>query len=362
MSGVTDRTPALIEIDDIAFGGKGVGRLTDGKACFVPDVIVGERVAVELTKNTTRFAEAKLVRVAEVSARRVKPPCPYFGACGGCAYQHMPYEMQLTVKRDQVAQVLRRLGGFGEVTVDDTVACPLPFGYRNRITVHCRGNRIGFHHRDGRGLVDITRCLLASEPVNALLADLRAQRAVREGARTLREHTDRFGFHQTNDAVAALLADAVTAECTAGGPLLIDAYCGSGFFAKRLVGIFERVVGIEWNVRSVELARKNAAANETYLEGDVAERLAVALEMDGRSDATVILDPPSQGADDRVLAWLLDRPVARLLYVSCNPATLARDLKRLAGCYRLEHVRPFDMFPQTAEVEVLAVLTRSENL
>ncbi len=357
MAGVIERSPVSLEITDIAFGGKGVGRLPEGKACFVPGVIAGERVAVEIIKDTTRFAEAGLLRILEASPHRVAAPCPYFGTCGGCAYQHMPYPMQLEVKRGQIAQVLRRLGGFDDPAVGDVVPCPKPFGYRNRITVHCRGDRIGFYRQGGRGLVDIERCLLASEPVNALLTELRSHPA-REGARTLREHNDRFGFHQTNDAVAGLLADAVAVACAPGGPLLIDAYCGSGFFAKRLAPMFARVIGIEWSARSVELAREGAAANEEYLEGDVAERLAEALAAPDRAEAAVILDPPAQGVDERVLAALLDQSVARLIYVSCNPATLARDLKRIRSAYRLDRVQPFDMFPQTAEVEVVAILAR----
>jgi 23S rRNA (uracil1939-C5)-methyltransferase len=357
MAGVIERSPVSLEIADVAFGGKGVGRLPEGKACFVPGVIAGERVAVEIIRDTTRFAEAGLLRILEASPQRVAAPCPYFGSCGGCAYQHMPYAMQLELKRGQVAQVLRRLGGFEDPVVDEVVPSPKPFGYRNRITVHCRGNRIGFHRQGGRGLVDIERCLLASEPVNALLASLRCHPA-REGARTLREHNDRFGFHQTNDAVAGLLADAVADACAPGGPLLIDAYCGAGFFAKRLRAMFARVIGIEWSARSVELAREGAAANEEYLEGDVAERLAGVLADPECAGATVILDPPAQGVDERVLAALLGQPVSRLIYVSCNPATLARDLKRIRSGYRLDRVQPFDMFPQTAEVEVLAIMVR----
>lgn len=346
----------LLEITDVAFGGKAVGRLADGRVAFVPGALPGERVAVRLTRETKRFVEAAIDRVLEPSPRRVAAPCPYYGVCGGCSYQHASYDLQLELKTTQVRETLRRLGGVAEPIVRATVPSPLPYGYRNRITVHRHGGRIGFHRRDGAGLVDIEACLLGSDAVNAALTTLRAER-FREGARTLREHTQRFGFHQTNDHVAAELLAAVEAACGEGGGDLVDAYCGDGFFAHRLAPKFARVVGIEWNERSVAQARAAAAPNESYLAGDVTANLSEVLGTLDPARTTLILDPPAQGVEARVLDILTAQRVARLLYVSCNPATLARDLKGLAGAYRLVSAQPFDMFPQTAEVEVLAELT-----
>lgn len=338
-----------------------MGHLPDGKAVFVGGVIVGETVEVELTKQSARYAEAALVNMVYASPQRVEPPCPYFGECGGCAYQHMPYPMQLETRRGQIAQVLKRIGRMEDIVVHPVTPSPLPYGYRNRITVHCRGGKIGFHRRGGRGLIDIDRCLLASESVNQRLTTLRGVRDVEDGARTLRQHEDLPGFHQTNDAVAALLLDRVESLCAGSRGVLIDAYCGGGFFAKRLAAQFDRVIGIEWSARSLAAAKEGALLHEEYLEGDVAEVLPALLgELDesARSSATVILDPPSQGADEHVLGALDKMPVARIIYVSCNPGTLARDLNRLRHGYRFDAVFPFDMFPQTAEVEVVATGSR----
>jgi len=166
-----------------------------------------------------------------------------------------------------------------------------------------------------------------------------------------------MGFHQTNDVVAALLLDAADAAC-APGETLIDAYCGNGFFARRLAPKFQRVVGIEWNSHSITRAQSVAGPNETYIEGDGSERLGEVLADCNPDGTTLVLDPPAQGVDERVLDSLrLHRP-ARVLYISCDPATLARDLKRVSTEYELESATPFDMFPQTAEVEVLAILHR----
>jgi 23S rRNA (uracil1939-C5)-methyltransferase len=345
---------AVIEIRDIAFGGKGVGQLPDGKACFVPEVIVGERVEVRIRRETTRFAEGEVVRLVEISPQRVKAPCPYFGVCGGCSYQHMPYPMQLEVKRRQVREVLRRLGGFDAIEVAETVAAPLPYGYRNRITVHCARGKIGFHRRDGRGLVDIEQCIISSDAVNRRLEEFR-RGATYDGIRTLREHDDRRGFHQTNDSVAELLSTHVT-KAAGRGPALVDAYCGTGFFARRLRDAFDKVIGIEWNPAAVKIAREHATANEEHLEGDVKSLLPAVLDRVDSAGTTAILDPPAQGVDGEVIEALSRAGIARIIYVSCNPATLARDLKRLAGRHELATVTPFDMFPQTAEIEVVAEL------
>lgn len=346
----------VIEIVDVAFGGKAVGRLEDGRVCFVPDAIPGEVVAVRVGRKTKRFVEAELDRVLQASPSRVTPPCPYFGTCGGCSYQHISYERQVELKTTQVRESLRRLGGIAEPNVPEGVPAPQPYNYRNRITVHRHGGRIGFHRRDGRGIVDIEGCLIASEAVNARLRRLREE-PYREGPRVLREHETRMGFHQTNDDVAELLLEYVGELCADGGSLLIDAYCGDGFFARRLAEKFQRVIGIEWNDRSVARARELAGPNESYLEGDVAEQLFAVLGERVDGGGTVILDPPSQGVDARVCDALSGGVVDRIVYVSCNPATLARDLKALSGSYELVQAQPFDMFPQTAEVEVVAVLT-----
>lgn len=346
-----------VTIDDIAFGGKGVGRLPDGIACFIPDVAPGERVYVELTKRTKRFAEGRVTGFIERSARRIEPPCPYFGACGGCVYQHLPYGDQLEIKSGQVTQMLKRLGGFEAPNVLPTVGSPKQYGYRNRITVHVQRGRVGFYQRGGHKLVDIDRCLLAADPVNEWLAAWR-RRDLDDGVKTIRENNNLTGFHQTNDSVAALLLNAVDEVFAAGGKRLVDAYCGSGFFAKQLAARYEHVIGIEWNTMAIESARATAGSNETYLAGDVAQHLDQVLGSAPDVPTHLILDPPAQGVNPPVCEALLRHPPAVIAYISCDPATLARDLKMLSSAYELVNAQPFDMFPQTAEIEVLAVLRR----
>ncbi|HEY5893559.1 MAG TPA: TRAM domain-containing protein [Chthoniobacterales bacterium] len=343
-----------LAIQDVAFGGKGIGR-HEGKVVFVPFTLKGEVVEVEIIADKKSFSEGRVVRVREASPHRVKAPCPYFGNCGGCAYQHADYTLQLEMKWKQVEQAIRRIGKL-DVDVDAVIPSPLPFGYRNRITVHRQNNVTGFVSTDRRSIVDIGRCLLASDAVNAQLEELRLRRG-KEGHFTLREQHGERTFRQTNDSVAEILAQAVGEALPLEGPLLVDAYCGSGFFLKRWRDRFDQLIGIEWSRHAVDSARKESAPHENYQLGDVALHLGDALR-DAPNGTVLILDPPKEGIETGVVRAIVNHPPAQICYVSCEPSTLARDLARLAGEFDVRRITPFDMFPQTAEIETLAVLTK----
>jgi tRNA/tmRNA/rRNA uracil-C5-methylase (TrmA/RlmC/RlmD family) len=345
-------------IDDIAFGGKGVGR-AEGKAVFVPFTIERERIAARIMREKKSFAEADLVTVLEASPERATPRCPYFGRCGGCSYQHMRYEHQLHWKARQVAQALKRIGKFREPPLRPIVPSPLDYEYRNRITVHVENGVVGFFRHDAHRLIDVERCAISAPEVNEQLAALRARRP-RDGHYTLRAQSGPRIFSQTNNAVATHLADAMDALISPNESLLIDAYCGAGFFAKRLRSKFARVVGLDWDIHAIAAAEANATATETYFASDLAAHLGEQLQQAEAKTTTVIVDPPATGLGADVREVLRRHPVATLLYVSCNPPTLARDLADLVPAFQLESVTPFDMFPQTAEIEVLAHLSGSE--
>ncbi|HEY1583995.1 MAG TPA: TRAM domain-containing protein, partial [Chthoniobacterales bacterium] len=182
-------------IDDLAFGGKGVGR-AEGKAVFVPFTIDGERVAARVVREKKSFAEAEVVRLLDSSPHRVAPPCPYFGRCGGCSYQHMTYPHQLHWKTRQVAQALRRIGKFADPPLRPIVPSPRDYEYRNRITVHVENGVVGFFRHDAHRLIDVARCPIAAPEVNEALAALRARRP-RDGHYTLRAGGGPRVFSQT---------------------------------------------------------------------------------------------------------------------------------------------------------------------
>ncbi len=340
-----------LKIEDIAFGGKGVGR-EQGKAIFVPYTIEGELVSAEIVREKKQFAEAELVEVKESSPHRVTPECPYFGQCGGCAYQHIGYEHQLAIKWRQVRNVLQRIGKLKDIPLRPIIPSPKQYGYRNRITVHAQDGVIGFFRRDSHRLIDIERCPISCDEVNCELTDLRG-RNPRDGHYTLRTSSSRRVFSQTNDEVADALRDLIVDLVPPNQDLLIDAYCGAGFFAKALLNKFERVIGIDWDKFAIAAAKEDATEKETYIAGDVEEELqkvgAVHPNRPPVNDidpgrlrsiapSTIIVDPPATGLSANVRGAILDLAPVTLIYVSCNPATLARDLKELQEKFTINSV------------------------
>ncbi len=344
-----------LTVGDVAYGGDGVAR-AEGRVVFVPFTIPGEEVTVRLGKRKKHFAEAALLAVETPSNDRVEPRCPYFTRCGGCRYQHIEYGRQLAIKSAQVEQTLRRIGRLAEVPMRPIVPSPLPYGYRSRIRVHVEGGSIGFYGFGSREIVDIESCPISSDAVNETLRAFRSGPAPEEGDHTLREPGRAEFFEQTNAGVAAAMLEVLEGLVLRGQLLLIDAYCGGGFFAKRLRPLFDRVIGIEAHPSAVDRARRDAAPGETYVSGDVGLRLGAILAQSDLARTTLILDPPAAGLPRAVIDLLLASPPAEVLYVSCDAATMARDLALLSAVYALDSVTPLDMFPQTADIEVIARL------
>src|SRR5437773_5473451 len=292
-----------LKIEDIAFGGKGVAR-EQGKAVFVPYTIESELVSAEIVREKKQFAEAEFVEVKQASPDRVEPQCPYFGRCGGCTYQHISYEHQLAIKWRQVRDALERIGKLKDVPMRPIIPSPEQYGYRNRITVHAQEGVIGFFRRDSHTLLDIERCPISRDEVNRALAELRAQTHVRDGHYTLRASTSARVFSQTNDEVANALRNLIVDLVAPNQELLIDAYCGAGFFSKALRDKFERVIGIDWDKFAIAAAKENATDKETYIAGDVEEELSTSdgfLAVQGKTrrlgsrSLTLIVDPPATG-------------------------------------------------------------------
>ena len=345
---------ATITIERIAFGGAGIGRLEDGRVCFVHGTLPGERVLVRVMKSKKNLVEADLVKLLEASPRRVVPKCLVFGECGGCAYHHADYELQLEIKTSQVIELLRRVGGISDVEVRPMLPSPEQWAYRNRLSVHTDGGDVGFYHRKSHQLVDVATCPIASEEVNQLLAELRKKPPRHSGRLTLREAGAERGFTQVNSSAANLLTDAVS-ELAGCADFLIDAYCGSGFFSKRLLPHFKRIHGIEWSEGAVRTANETATEKETYVAGSVEAHLSQALLSGAAAETTLLLDPPAEGLSPDAMRAILENPPAKVVYVSCDPATFARDAKKLSVLYGIGRVQPVDMFPQTAEIELAAV-------
>jgi 23S rRNA (uracil1939-C5)-methyltransferase len=251
------------------------------------------------------------------------------------------------------------------------IPSPQQYAYRNRITVHVQDGVIGFFRHESHRLIDIERCPISRDEVNRALADLRRQNP-RDGHYTLRAETRPRIFSQTNDAVADALRDLVVNLVPPNQQLLIDAYCGAGFFAKAMLKKFERILGIDWDRFAIEAARETATEKETYITGDVDLELGgsrspsamvrkslKAQQSGSTASTTLIVDPPATGLSATTRRAIIDLVPDTFIYISCNPSTLARDLKELRDKFKINSVTPLDMFPQTAEIEVAAHLRAS---
>jgi tRNA/tmRNA/rRNA uracil-C5-methylase (TrmA/RlmC/RlmD family) len=365
-----------IEIADMAFGGDGVGKV-DGFVVFVPFVIVGELVLVEITERKSDFARARLLQVITPSPDRVDPKCQYFGECGGCQYQHIDYEAQGRIKLEQVRNLFVRVGGFAPEVVGELIPCPAPYGYRNRIMIRRQWDKFqqkaiyGFLRAGSRLVVDLERCEIAEEALNEQLQQVREDPPPRNMQKVvLRMMPDdwelhRDSFFQNNFTLLPKLVETVRGRLAdAGTKFLVDAYCGIGFFSLSMADLVEGFVGIDIDKQCILPARKNLAErgieNGEFIQGKTEEQMDALLERFPAEDTTLILDPPRKGVHKEGLEMLANANPRQVIYVSCHPATLARDLKWLCEQgYELKSVTALDMFPQTQHVECVADLRRS---
>jgi len=366
--------------DRMVHGGDALGR-HQGQAVFVAGAIAGERVRARIVARRRGYLRAAVVAVEEESEARTTPPCPAFPACGGCQWQHIGYPDQLRFKRQVVVDQLRRIGHLPEAEplVLETVASPMAWGYRN----HCRFHQVGqggwgFRSPGGERVVPIDGCGLAMAPIAAWLASMQGrpgppQVAVRSLGGELstslaprplvaevagaRLRVSPGSFFQVNTPLLPTLVEQVVARLApAGGERVVDAYGGVGLFGRLLAERAASVVVVETGPAAVADARVNLAAlaNAEVVAGR-AEQVVGTLS--GRIDALVV-DPPRAGCAPPLLEALAHRRVARLVYVSCDPATLARDAARLTALgYRLQELQPVDLFPQTFHVETVSTWT-----
>lgn len=391
---ITARDTIKLTLDDMAFEGAALGRV-DGQVVFADYGIPGEEVLVEVEAGKRHFLEGRVVEVLTPAESRVEPPCPYFGRCGGCQWQHIEYGEQLRLKQHVMHDQLRRIGKIENPPVSPTIGSPAPYGYRNNARFSTgEDGSLGFISRGPGGdreILRIDECLIMHPKINEALARLQGHGAglhqvvIRLGENTgelfiqpdMSARTDavesgqpgyweellgeRFfvsapSFFQTNTRQAETLVELVRERLElTGQETVVDAYAGVGTFAKLLAPHAKLVVAIEESPSAVADARKNIEGidNIEYHQSKVEHILDT---LDIAPDA-IILDPPRSGCHKRTLRAVLKFRPRKLIYVSCNPSTLARDLRTLIdGGYELKDVTPVDMFPQTYHIESVSTL------
>ncbi len=395
-----------------SYGGDCIARMPDGRTLFVPFGIPGEQVRVEITEEKKNYARGKIVQLLDPSPARIIPHCPHFTVCGGCHYQHLAYADQLQLKQRILTQQLERLGKIIEPPVQKIVPSATEWNYRNTVQFHLSpAGKPGYQRAGSNQVVEISECHLPVESINNLWPQLEIDPAagidrfmIRAGLeedlllglegetptppefevdfplsvvyhgsegnvllsgddysilkvlnREFRVSSD--AFFQVNTAMAEKMVSHVLASLNGNYRHIVDAYCGVGLFSAFLAPRCEQLTGIELS----ESACNDYAANleefdHVSLYMGKVEQVLPALEI---TPDLVLLDPPRAGLDPRAMEGLLKALPSQIIYVSCDPATLARDLRKMVDSgYALQSITPFDMFPQTYHIESISILTK----
>jgi 23S rRNA (uracil1939-C5)-methyltransferase len=380
-----------LELTAMAYGGRAFGR-HEGRPIFVPSGLPGETVRVHITQDKRSYAFAEIEAVIEPSAERVTPPCKHFGVCGGCHWQHIAYDAQLRFKRDVVVEQMARIGGLREAVVHPTIASPDPWKYRSHATFHVTpAGQLGFVGVDDRTVIPIDECHIIRPELRGWFEAVKHEEfkpgervrlqvgsddeylVARSGGTNadpddeaalssaeivhyrIKGHVFQVtggSFFQVNLPQAGTLVDLVLDRLALqGGERVLDLYSGVGLFTAFLAEPARFVTAVELYAPAVRDAEVNllGLTNVDLRVGTIEGALPR-----GNADAAVI-DPPRAGMKPKALETVVARAPRKIVYVSCDPSTLARDAKLLVtGGYRLIDVQPVDMFPQTYHIESVA--------
>lgn len=380
-----------VQVEGFAYGGEAFGRLPDGRICFFRGGAPGDLVSIELTSSKRNFARGYIAELVSPGDGRRLPRCPLAarpGAkvfCPGCSYQQVDHAVELEWKQRQLSDLLVRRRLADTEVLAPPVPAPSRFGWRNRLKLSEANGRIGFFAEDNTTVIPVEHCALAVPELDEALPERRRELnghevflrwtardgvVVNGGDRKLAEELPRIGifevpagsFFQTNCMVAARLVNDVCEILREMDPArMLELYCGVGVFslaaARKLPDL--RSFGIEVDGASIRFAGINAAnwnlSERCRFASGQAERVSQDRCCGGKADV-LLLDPPRRGVDKGLLARICEWRVPHVIYISCAPDTLARDIGILGNVYRVEHCRLYDMFPCTGHFETLALL------
>ena len=421
-----DKETQLVKFEKMVYGGDCLGRLPDGRAVFVPFALPGEVAEIEIIESKERFARGRVVNLLEASSERITAPCPYYTICGGCHYQHLDYAQQLSLKNELVKDQLLRIGKLKDLPEITITASPLPFGYRNQVQFHPTNLEsgegfpsLGFKQANSDEVLPIQKCLLVPDELNQLLTQIElepysdlsriAMRIDSDGELMLvftGESNDppdlsielpvssayvgpdgqslnlagndalvytilgkEFlvspeSFFQVNLPVAEEMLRHVLSLIENQHDLnILELYSGVGLFTRFLAPYASQLTAIESSPSACFdfVTNLDEFDNVSLYEGAVEEILPGLIKQLETVDL-VVLDPPRAGLNTWARQALIDLDPEQIIYISCDPSTLARDLKHFSGAgYSLQNLHAFDMFPQTAHVETVVLMSRVDK-
>jgi len=405
-----------VVIEKLDHQARGIAHIND-KIVFVENALPSEKVKIKIVKENKKIMEAIVTDYITKSIDRVESACPYYKECGGCDLLHLSYEKQLMYKENKIKEIMTRYADINENLVKNIVASPEQFNYRNKITLKVN-NKVGYYKKKSYDIVEIESCLLANEKINQIIQEIKKVkipssinelviRSINEtdisltiylqrkdnieeyvnklskkvdsikvvfkenvlkqvGKSNIIGRLDKYNYEMSQNAFFQVNTDQTTNLYNkikeyvkdANYPTTLDLYCGTGTIGIYVSEYASKVIGVEINPSAIENAKINANNNNIknieFLAGDT----KAILNKNNYEADLVIVDPPRSGLDIEVINDILKINPSGIIYVSCDPITLARDLKILKEKYEIVEITPFDMFPNTYHVECVTLLHR----
>lgn len=393
----------ILKVDRLDHQGRGIAYLNN-KIVFIENALPDEIVEIQILKEDKKYSEAKVVNYIKESNKRIKPICPYYEECGGCNLLHLSYQDQLVYKEDKVKNIMKKYASIEEDKIKKIIPSPKQYNYRNKVTLKCN-NKLGYYKRRSNDLVNIDYCYLVNDNINSIIKKLDnidkeinevVIRNIKDNDTSLtlslqKELKNYDKYKKIVDKVSLLYKNNIINTSTNSNiiarldnkeyivsptaffqvnteqtvnlynkirdyvkemerPNVLDLYCGTGTIGIYISDYANKVIGVEINSKAIQDAKENAKLNNTnnieFYSGDTKDIL---LKNKFTVDL-IIVDPPRQGLDEKVVQELIKLNPKKIIYVSCDPITLARDIKRL-DTYNVIEITPFDMFPNTYHVE-----------
>lgn len=353
-------------ITDLSNSGEGVGRF-ENKIYFVTGAVPGDKVLIRVLRAKKNFSVAEIIEIKEPSPFRIQPQCPHFGICGGCDWQSLSTTDQREWKTKNLRQTLKRIGGISTPNIQPILFGSKEYFYRNRIRGIIKNGQFHFSKKKSAKKIHIEQCHIALEEINQVLLGSEIKNhsgpveigVLKEKTYILpvnSERTTEAGFRQVNsemiDPMMEFLFSIVDSNCDH----ILELYCGSGTWTRPLAKKFPNinVVGVDINSANIKKARESKnPANLKFILGDAKENWPCEVQ----SHVHLLVDPPRAGLSEAVIELIKEKRPTTLSYISCHPATLARDLSSLLKQgYTLEATQPIDMFPQTRHLETIVTM------
>ena len=375
-----------LKIEKLDHQGRGIVHYLDG-VIFIPNALEDEVVEATVFKEKKNIYLGRVDKYLKESPRRVKPICPYYDLCGGCNIMHMSYEDQIKFKENKVREILTKFAGIDTNLIKKVIKSDNPLFYRNKATFKVAENKIGFLKRHSNEVIDIAKCFILEPKINEKLSSLKSNlkeakeimiRTNYKGdiltsfdGKNMGSIVEKIGdkkfkvsasaFFQVNSLQVLKLYEEVKRMANLkGSEVVFDLYCGTGSIGIYLGNLAKKVIGIEIQKEAIidakENARLNNLSNTEFLVGDAGKIMDTLNE---KADI-VIVDPPRAGLTKKAKETLIKFKPRKIIYVSCDPVTLARDLKEMSANYEVLEISLVDMFPQTSHIETVSLLQKIE--